>query len=214
MSKLRCGVRAMSRNSPIFVLLAALTVTSLGGPAFADLVCPDSSYVTVQFTNPARNRIGIIPNGLGQTFAQAGITIRVFLRNCSGVPIVGVPADEVILYNSQLCICPGGNIADADSDANGSTTFSATLEAGGCVESLDAYADGVRIQSIPVKTFSPDFAPISPCFVDASDLAHLATRLGVVARYTICADMNQSGPPTIDSSDLAWYASFVGSQCQ
>jgi len=181
----------------------------------ADIVCPDSSYCAINFANPTRDRITISPNGGGDTFAGTGITVRVFLKNCTGAPLVGVPAQEVVIFNSALCICPGGNIADAATDANGMTTFSGTIRGGGCVESLTIFADGVAICTRnDLKTNSPDHVPSSPCFVDAGDLAGLAAVLGSVPGYTICKDYNESGPPTVDASDLAFFASLLGAACQ
>jgi hypothetical protein len=180
----------------------------------ADIVCPDSSYCAINFANPTRDRITISPNRGGDTFAGAGITVRVFLKNCTGAPLVGVPAQEVVIFNSALCICPGGNIADAATDANGMTTFSATIRGGGCVESLTIFADGVQLCNTPLKTNSWDWIH-SPCFVDAGDLAALSARLRSAVgqpNYNICFDWTEDG--FIDSSDVASFASHLGEACQ
>src|SRR5262245_9338481 len=202
-------------RSAIVIALAALAIASIGSIASADIVCPDSSYCTVTFTNPAKNRITIGPSR-GDTFAGAGITIRVFLKNCQGQPLVGVPLQEIVLFNSGLCICPGGNVADAATDLNGMTTFSGSIHGGGCVESFQVFADGVGICSIPVKTNSWDALPSSPCFVDAGDLAALSPRLGSsaippVGMYSICFDWNEDG--FIDAGDVASFASPLGQSC-
>ena len=198
---------------PVVVFLCVTTLVI--ATAAADIVCPDSSYCTVSFTNPTRNRITVVPNVGGDTFAGTGITIRVFLKNCNGAPLVGVPAQEVVIFNSALCICPGGNIADAATDANGMTTFAGTIRAGGCVESLTIVADGVAICTRnDLKTCSPDRLPSSPCYIDSSDLGAMAVVLGSVARYTTCLDFNQSGPPTVDAGDLVWFASALGAACR
>ena len=87
----------------------------------ADIVCPDSSYATVQFTRTftgvyrpgqPRDVVTVGPGGI-ETFTEAGIIIRVYLKSCSGAPIVGLPRQEVVLFHPNLCLCPGGNIADA-----------------------------------------------------------------------------------------------------
>src|SRR5262249_10066452 len=184
----------------------------------ADIVCPDSSYCTVTFTNLAKDRITIVPSFVfsGDTFAGTGITIRVFLKNCQGQPQVGVPAQEIVMFNAGLCICPGGNISDAATDLNGMTTFSGTIHGGGCVNSLQVFADGVAICSLPVKTDSWDALPASPCFIDAGDLAALSARLGSslippVGMYSICFDWNEDG--FIDAGDVASFASPLGQAC-
>jgi hypothetical protein len=200
----------------LVVTLAAVIAACFVGTAMADIVCPDSSYCTVTFTNPAKNRVTIAPNGAGETFAGTGITIRVFLKNCNGAPLVGVPAQEILIFNSGLCICPGGNIADAATDANGSTTFTGTIRGGGCAEFLTVFADGVAVCTLNnVKTNSPDEVPASPCFVDAADLSAFSAHFGVTPSqpYSLCYDYNESGPP-IDASDLSFFASLLGGACQ
>jgi hypothetical protein len=217
---------------PVIGLVAALLVTATG-TASADLVCADSSYSTVTFTRTYQgnyNRgqpydyVTVVPDGSGETFTQFGITIHVFLRNCQGQPIVGMTAQQITLFNPSLCICPGGAISDAGTDANGMATFSGTLRAGGCVQSLDVYADGVFIgtlrgpspEFVTVKLNSMDAAQqgTSPCYTDSSDLAAFAQRLGRVALYSICFDYNENGPPTIDASDLSFFAAYIQANCQ
>jgi hypothetical protein len=200
------------------VMMAAVAIT-LGcvSVASADIVCADSSYVIVTFTNPAKDRISISPNGNGDSFSATGITINVFLRNCQGAALAGVPAQEIVLFNSGLCICPGGNIADAATDVLGHTSFSGTIRGGGCVNSLDCFADGVFIprrgvQLGVLRTNSWDALPSSPCFVDAGDTASFATRLGIPANYTICSDWNEDG--FIDAGDVASFAGQLGAACQ
>ena len=194
----------MRRIFGLLCFAAATAGLPLGSAA--DIVCADSSYCVATFANPARDRILINPGWVGNTFANAGITIHVFLRNCQGQPLVGVPAAVVQLTSPGLCICPGGNLADAATDAAGHAQFTGTINAGGCVESLDVVADGVAIGSVPVKTNSHDILPASPCHIDAGDLAAVARALGSnrvsnPANYTICIDYNQDG--FIDASDVA-----------
>jgi hypothetical protein len=201
----------MLKKSLVVALLAACAVCYVGTAA-ADLVCAESSYCVV--TMGTKDRVTIAPNGAGETFAATGITITVYLKNCSGAPLVGVARQEIVIYNSGLCICPGGNVADNATDVNGATTFSGTIRGGGCVSSLQIFADGILICTIPVKTNSPDEVPASPCAVDASDLSALANKLGSIVNYDICFDYNESGPPTIDASDVAFFAALLGAGCQ
>jgi hypothetical protein len=197
----------------LVVAMFALVAACFAGTAAADIDCADSSYCVVTF-GTTKNRVTIAPNGAGETFAGTSITIEVYLRNCAGAALAGVPAQEVVIFNSSLCICPGGNIADAATDLNGKTTFSGTIRGGGCVESLSIFADGVGICTTTVKTNSPDHVPASPCAVDAGDLSSFAARLGNPGQYNICWDYNESGGPTIDAGDLSFFASLLGSACQ
>ena len=82
-------------------------------------------------------------NGVVESDDLPDVEIRVYLRNCAGIPLVGVPAQEIVLYRSSLCLCPGGNIADAATDVNGCTTFTGTIRGGGCTPTLDLFAGGV-----------------------------------------------------------------------
>ncbi len=229
----------MSRKL-VVAAMAALCAACLVGPAAADIICADSSYCTVvfnrtygaasQFTGQPYDYVSIAPDGTGETFANVNginevdalndIDIQVYLRNCQGQPLVGVPAQEIVLFNSQLCICPGGNISDAGTDQLGRARFTGTMAAGGCVTSLNVFADGVLICQLnsggrTVKTNSPDYAHqgTSPCFSDAGDLAFFATQLGANATGRICSDFNELGS-TVNAGDLAYFAAFLGAACQ
>jgi hypothetical protein len=202
----------------ILAVAVAMMLAAATAPAGADIISPDSSYVVVTFGPPyktasSHDRITICPDGDGETFASKGILIEVFVKNSSGAKMVGVPAAEVVLFNSALCICVNGNIADADTDQDGRTTFTGTIEGGGCVESLDVYASGLYIATTDIKTNSPDAMPATPCYVDAADLSGLAARLGVPANYSICFDYNESGGPTINAADLSAFAAHLGHAC-
>lgn len=204
-------------------VLAGALGSMLATPCLADIICPQLSYCTVVFTRTydglyqpglPYDYVTIAPNGAGETFSGTGIGIRVYLKNCNGAPLAGVPAQEIVLYHGNLCICPGGNIADHATDINGMTSFFGTMRAGGCADQLTVFADGVPIGALPVKVNSPDRIPASPCFVDPSDLAHLAAALGSEAgeaNYTICLDFNEDG--YVDSSDLSFFASLRGAEC-
>ena len=198
----------------LVVTMVAVIAACFAGTAFADIVCADSSYCVV--TIGTKDRVTIAPADIDalEYFPAVGITIRVYLKNCAGAPLVGVPASEIVLFGAGLCICPGGNVADAATDLNGCTQFTGTIRGGGCVESLTLFADGIGICTMPVKTNSPDHVPASPCFVDGSDISGLSQALGNPAFYSICKDYNETGPPTINGGDVSYFASLLGKFCQ
>lgn len=110
------------------IAVGVALLATAAGTASADLVCADSSYSTVTFTRtylgnfrPGQpyDYVTVNPDGRGDTFAATGITIRVFVRNCQGQPIAGLPTQQISLFNPSLCICPSGAISDAATDANG-----------------------------------------------------------------------------------------------
>jgi hypothetical protein len=204
------GMGPLRRLAMICKWLPVAIAIGLTTSAAADVVCPDSSYCQVSFAT-SKEWIRIVPGSGGETFAAAGITIAVYLKDCSGAPLVGVPSQDILLSNSNLCVCPEGNVADAATDGNGRTTFTGSLRAGGCVQSLQVVAQGVAIGTIPVKTRSPDHIPLTPCSVDGDDLGLLAGHLGNPNGYIACLDYDDSG--VIDISDLVFWASFRGTNC-
>lgn len=157
------------------------------------------------------------PSGTGESFADAGISIRARFSCLQPgqqdfVPVVGEPAGEIVLWSPDLCMCIP-IVANAASDANGWVEWSGAPAAGGCTQGLQVWMTGIYVGEIPVNINSADFGSAWPCFTDHSDLAAFATRLGRVDRWDICFDFNESGPPTIDAADLAFFASSLGAAC-
>ena len=156
--------------------------------------------------------VTIRPDGGGETFADAGIRIRIRLIciQPDGIrPFAGIPAEYIMLWSPALCLSTS-KTADGPTDADGWTEFSGSIAGGGCGESLQVYADGIYLGTIPVKVNSPDVGQTTmACTTDGSDLAALSTVLGVRTAYSICFDFNESGAP-VDSGDLAYFASALG----
>jgi hypothetical protein len=153
----------------------------------------------------------IDPAGRGETLEGLGISLGFrFTCSCAGYPLEGIPADAIVLYSHELCLCVPWTAA-RPTDADGRTEFHGTIRGGGCATSLDLYVDGVYMATAPIKTNSPDTRAASPCFVDNSDLMALAARMGRPSRYGICFDYNEDG--AVDSSDLAFFAAALGRAC-
>jgi hypothetical protein len=228
----------------VVAMVVTLLAACLVGPAAADVVCQDSSYCEVQFnrTYPGTSQFSglpydyltVAPDGQGETFTEANgvndgdalldIEVRVYLRNCQGTPLEGIPAQQIQLFSGALCICPGGADSDAGgTDDQGCATFTGSLSAGGCAGSIDVYADGLFICTLmdsngrTVKINSTDQAHTltSPCFTDASDLAGFAAVFTEAAGDpgNVCFDYNERDG-FIDASDLAGFASALGAACQ
>lgn len=230
----------MLRKS-VVTLMTALVAACFAGSASADVVCADSSYCVVNFlltysgsyqNGQPYNIVTINPDGNGETFAvptpgyvgPVAIDIRVYARNCQGDPLEGIPNTEVVLFNSALFICNGGNSADAATDVNGCTSFTGSIAGGGCASTLDIYIDGVFICTINVGINSTDWAGGSAGngFCDSGDAAGLAGYLGANILgatgpppnnlpYTICADYTENG--FIDSGDVAFLSSKLATNC-
>ena len=235
---------------PKNAVVVGLLVASLAGQAAGDIhgACPDSSYVEVvfnrtypddsQFAGQPYDYVTVRPNGSGETFANANgidegdglldIEIRIFVRDCLGFPLIGIPPQQIFLFSPDLCICPGGADADAATDINGMATFTGTLKAGGCTTRIDVMLDGLFMGTLmdasgrTVKINSTDQAHnlASPCYTDAQDLAGFASVFGnpatgvdTAGNPNICYDYNEQGA-SIDASDLAGFASALGAACQ
>lgn len=163
--------------------------------------------------------ITINPAGTGETLEDTGITLRIRALCVpigapldQGQPIVGLPADEIVLFSTSLCMCESKH-PDHETDAEGWTEFTGTIAGGGCSQGLYLFVEGVYVDTIPVNINSTDAGTTSPCHTDAGDLAVLAEKLGVPEEWDICFDYNESGPPTIDTGDLAFFAQHVGAAC-
>ena len=217
----------------------------LCSPSQADIVCPDSSYCVVVFNRvfssgsqfPAGspyNWVTISPEGFAPFFNVNGVTeadglpdidIRVYLRNCNGTPIAGMPAAEIVIYSPDVCFCAGGNEADAASDAEGCARFTQQLRGGGCARVLEVWAGGVFIgelrdaNGVAIWTNSGDFAHMgtTPCQVDASDLALFATQLGRSALVPWprgpCFNFNLYGG-NVSADELVFMSQWMGEKCR
>ena len=188
----------------------------------ADVVCPDSSYVEVDYactftgtyrTGEPRDVITVAPDGSGETLAENGITVHVYLRDCQGEPVVGVPAESIALAANYVCICEGGNFADGPTDEFGHTTFTGTLTIGGCAGHLILLVDDLVIGTVPVWINSPDDPFAWACVVSVDEAAQLA---GILSSdpvpYSICWDFNEDG--SVDGIDAAILVSrYIFSGC-
>jgi hypothetical protein len=78
----------------------------------------------------------VCPHGDGVRLDGIGSVIYVVVKDMVGAPIPGIPASDFWLVgcNIQLNLCGGGGAIDADSmtNAEGKTTISGSLAAGGC----------------------------------------------------------------------------------
>ncbi len=176
----------------------------------------ERTYTGRYRTGEPYDYVTVEPNGTGETFADAGITVRVRIK-CENRPndwLVGYPAFSFQLWSPGLCMCSSGKFADASPDEDGWVEFSGTVNAGGCAEGIDLWIEGTFVATLPINFNSTDTVAASPCHTDAADLAAFAEVFGDPDAWGICFDYNESGPPTIDASDLAYFASRLGATCE
>ena len=145
--------------------------------------------------------------------ARIDATITLQLLDLSGDPVAGYPASEMWLESTSgaMVLCPGGSIADHDTDQNGETTFSGPIQGGG---SFDP-DNGDRMQvvgvwnciyplELEVYSNSPDMN--GDLVVDLSDVVIFAEYF--YGTYDYAADFHWDG--LINLSDLVWLVQGMG----
>lgn len=198
---------------------AALVLLAASGPAAAGAVCPDSSYVTTIFGctfsgsyKPGQPydvatiwppRSDGVPFGPNETLSDAGIEVRVLVRDCQGNPL----ATNVQLRNDSLCIFSGGTFT---TDGTGRGSFSGGILGKGFCTRLFVFADEVQIGSAPIRINGPgpDTGNRPQCCPTAANLQYYlqhSGESGVSSSYSIDSDFNEDG-----FVDLVDWVIFVG----
>jgi len=161
------------------------------------------------------------PKGDGPSLASKGLTISVRILDGYGNGIPGILKKDIWLVGDGLTGCPNGSegpilVADAPTDANGSTTISGVPKASGC-------SDGglyvvVRVSGssfvlgdqggpectalwVPIEVRSPDMN--ADGVVDVSDYNQFSD-IYQHGPYQECADFNGDG--TISLSDFSMFS--------
>ncbi len=149
----------------------------------------------------------------GDVFVTEDATIEVYIRNNAGQALEGIAADNIWLEESGINFCPGGNIADSDTDATGYTEFALAPCGGGCSDNLTLggyLAPGTPFNenSLPfLRVNSPDTN--GDLVVDLIDLSAFAEAYFVPATY--CFDFFWDGEMGLQ--DLALFAQHYRHLC-
>jgi hypothetical protein len=148
----------------------------------------------------ASGSIFACPASDGDALSAFGLTITVTARNAAGQGIAGIPAADIWLLgcNNLITLCggSGGINASGPTDANGVTTITGDIAAGGCdvggvraviqgvligaggcgdpcvavkVKSADQVAPFLQVQSNDLSRFSTNYQPIGGTYADCSD---------------------------------------------
>jgi hypothetical protein len=167
----------------------------------------------------------VCPQGDADRLDANGITISIVVKNINGETIPGIPAADIWLFgcnDPSLVLCGGGGAINADSatNAEGRTTISGQLAAGGC----DSVGVRVIIQGVvaenangvcddgclPIVTASPDVN--GDLVVDLIDLSEFSkSYTSPPHQYLYCKDYNCDG--VIDLIDFSLFSQHYLHQC-
>lgn len=163
------------------------------------------------------------PQGDGTTLASAGLTITVTVIDQVNLPIVGIPAADIWLIgcNNLLGLCGGSGAISASgpTDANGQTTITAAIAAGGCdVSGVRVVVQGIVVGAgacgqpcLPIKVKSADIS--GDLRVDLIDLAQFSPNYASPPKpYVECIDY-VAPFGTVTLGDFAKYASHYQHLC-
>lgn len=207
----------------VLSVLAALLFCWQFMPVYVDtansgIVDPCSSYVL--FVEPGSRCWFICPQGDGQTLAQNGNAIWIQISDATGAPIEGILATDFWLVGcTDLCLCAGSGSIDADSatGANGMTTMSSSMTAGGCeLVGVHVVVQGIIIGCPPTCLSMIVVTPDLDCDgdVDLVDFALFAPTFNSSAPgppYDPCMDYDCDGD--IDLVDFSLFAQHWQHSC-
>lgn len=170
---------------------------------------PDYGNCYVENFAPETVSCVVCPQGDGSTLSECYVygsgpvqypAIKLTLLDINLDPVVNFPAEDMYLATTGpapvMVTCPGGAIADSNTDPNGETTFGNPLFAGCCsTNGLFVYVNGHVINGSPLDILinSPDLN--CDLVVNLSDVVIF---VGVYfGPYDYCADFYWDGALTL-----------------
>jgi hypothetical protein len=142
----------------ITTILFALAATTLPLATLADIPPLNESWAELAYEGPETLSLFTVPDGSGKPFTQAYLpsgvlvdgTITLHVVDYNYNPISDFPREDIWLESTDdgLINCIGGSNPDANTDANGITTWTSGLNAGGSSMSLiRVYINGSPLYS-------------------------------------------------------------------
>ena len=203
-------------------LLVCTLALSLASFAWAGV--PDLGFSTLSGAmEPVQVSVYSLPNGAGHglddVYVLGGVkvnaTVTVTLLDSNLQPVFNYPFEDLWVDSSLggIVYCPGGTTADANTDANGQTTFTNALFAGLssdplATEGLVVMVSGVPMsRTLPYHFNSPDMD--GDLIVNLTDVVIFA---GIYyGAYEYKADFYWD--LTINLSDIVLLAQGMGAEC-
>ncbi len=164
--------------------------------------------------------IYVTPNAGGVPFTAAfasgggtvDATITLTLVNAMGDPIQGYPYDDIWLETTEegLVSCTLGSAPEGSTDANGQTSWTLPLTAGGCSEGegLLVYVAGAPLLMAPMDLTFNSADMNGDLEIDLTDIS-LFTQALAAGGYA--GDFNFDG--VINLSDIARFTDAIGGWC-
>ena len=212
------------RRSSTFLVLALLVAAA---PVHAQCVpgVPDPLQSTATWFNGPATACAVSPCPI-PVFCPAGdvwATVLVTVLDCTGAPIAGIPACNVLLVSNGCnlftptspCGPAAPYCAGGPTNALGQTRFRVS-RAGGCCGGLRVVAQGIAIGPLlPYRSYDVN----GDRKVTPLDTAVLAAAIGTcypAPGYNKCVEFNCAPAPfgCIDVADLALFACHFGHGCQ
>jgi len=205
------------------VVLIAVFLGTMQAPPPVSGVGPGTACSTVAWVEAGPYWATACPQGDGEAFADVGARITVVVKDLIGTPIPGIPAADfwVIGCSDALVLCGGSGAIDADSatNAEGKTTISGDLAAGGCDTGVIVVVQGIVLRD-PLDCMAPACLPIRVVSVDYnSDLICDVIDFAIFGpafrsppeAYDACLDYNGDG--VIDLIDFSVFGGHFLHQC-
>lgn len=203
-------------------LLLAASVSAAPAVVRGDgIPSPEHSLVSCSLAEGQSATLLVVPDGSGPSFTAArdpggaavDATIRLVLKDYEGnlIPAFAVEDMWIESLDEGLVCCAGGGRADHNTDANGSTTWTAPLRAGGRSQSVCR----VFMNGLPVTGGIEPMVHFNSPDLDG-DLAVTLTDIGLFADvyfgdYSFAGDLYFDG--AVDLGDVGVLAGAVGADC-
>jgi len=179
-------------------------------------------HAEMNFSGPEMATVMVVPDGSGTPLSAASLangaiidaTITLYVNDCYDQPIAAFPREDMWLesLDQGLISCVGGSIADANTDADGVTTWSRPLQAGGASQTACAiFINGSAVMypsSLPLQFNSPDIN--GDGLINLTDVSLLAGDY-YSSTYQFRSDFARDG--NINLSDLAKFVPALGANC-
>lgn len=190
--------------------LAVVGTMVLGLAVSAGAGVPDPTQSSASSNS---GTILITPAGLGTSLALKNVIVSVTVIDANLAPIAGYPFQDVVLDDAgtnDISLCPGGSVADANTNALGQTTMSGNISGGGWTQSgMQVYLGGIPLNglNLDIDVNSPDMN--KDRIVNVADVGEFA--IDFSGAYAFRSDFIADG--TLNIADVGEFAIHNSETC-